>query len=178
MTVLICPGIHDPQLTQQFVQSFCSLGTQRWLIFPAQKYPAYSSVDILDFLQKHLGDPAQASPLLFISFSAGVVGAMGAATMWQMQSGRVKGLIALDGWGVPLFGSFPMHRISHDAFTHWSSALLGRPDSFYAEPAVEHLELWRSPNTALGCWVKAPGCQVRCSAAEFLTALLQKYREQ
>lgn len=170
--------MHDPQLTQQFLHSLHPLRSHQWLIFPAQNYPAYSSIDLLSFLRKHLGAPAHASPLLFIGFSAGVVGAMGAAAVWQMQLGKVRGLIALDGWGVPLLGNFPIHRVSHDAFTHWSSALLGAgQESFYAEPAVEHLELWRSPDKTSGWWLKAPGCRVRCCAAEFLTVLFQKYQE-
>ena len=57
----------------------------------------------------------------------------------------MKALIAFDGWGVPLVGNFPIYRISHDQFTHWSSELLGKGDkSFYADPPVEHLDLWRS----------------------------------
>jgi len=44
--------------------------------------------------------------------------------------------------GVPLVGNFPIHRLSHDYFTHWSSAVLGSGnDSFYADPPVEHLEM-------------------------------------
>ncbi|MGB3188280.1 MAG: hypothetical protein WBB43_02490, partial [Limnoraphis sp.] len=66
----------------------------------------------------------------------------------------VKALIALDGWGVPLGGNFPIYRISHDRFTHWSSALLGGGvESFYADPPVEHLDLWSSPQTARGWWL-------------------------
>lgn len=67
--------------------------------------------------------------------------------------GQIKALIALDGWGVPLGGNFPIYRLSHDSFTHWSSALLGGgTESFYADPPVEHLELWRSPQTTKGWW--------------------------
>ncbi len=179
MSVLICPGIHPPQLTQSFLQNLRSPDTlTNWFIFPAQDYPAYSAVEILKFLDKCEGNRDRASPVLFTSFSAGVVGAIGAAIAWQMRSGQVKGFIALDGWGVPLAGNFPIHRLSHDYFTHWSSALLGAgAESFYAEPPVEHLELWRSPQTTLGWQVKLTGCRVRCSAAEFLLLLLKRYEE-
>lgn len=182
MSVLICPGIHPPEFTQSFLYSLQPPGNptycSNWLVFPTQDYPAYSAIDILRFLKKNIGNPAQASPVLFISFSAGVVGAMGAAIAWQVQSGRVRGSIALDGWGVPLWGNFPIHRLSHDSFTHWSSAILGAgADSFYADPRVEHLDLWRSPDKAPGWWVKVPGCRVRCTAKEFLTVLLQRYQE-
>ncbi|MCU0568633.1 MAG: hypothetical protein MUF49_18805 [Oculatellaceae cyanobacterium Prado106] len=90
-------------------------------------------------------------PLFFVGFSAGVVGAIGAARLWHQWGGQVQGLAAFDGWGVPLWGDFPIYRISHDAFTHWSSALLGAGQaSFYAEPPVSHLALWRSPETVQG----------------------------
>lgn len=120
-------------------------------------------------------------PVLFIGFSAGVVGAIGAAWSWQFLGGRVKAFIALDGWGVPLWGDFPIHRLSHDRFTHWSSAMLGSgADNFYAEPPVEHLDLWRSPQNSLGWWVNSnKGAQPSSylSAAEFLIMLLNRYQE-
>jgi len=139
-------------------------------IFPSDRYPAYSPQHLLSFLQT--GDHAelrlapvkpsmsaavnQHGPLLFIAFSAGVVGAIAAARQWQRWGGQVKALLALDGWGVPLYGGFPIHRLSHDHFTHWSSALLGGgPESFYAEPAVPHQELWRSPHCVQGWWVQS-----------------------
>ncbi|NJK53546.1 MAG: hypothetical protein HC936_13370 [Leptolyngbyaceae cyanobacterium SU_3_3] len=60
----------------------------------------------------------------------------------------------MDGWGVPLGGDFPIYRVSHDRFTHWSSAWwVAGLDSFYADPAVAHLDLWRSPQTVQGRWV-------------------------
>ena len=182
MTLIICPGIHNSQLTESFLQSlanFCEQNLVRdWLIFPTSEYPAYASREIWQFLAKKQGKPPQASPVLFLAFSAGVVGAIGAARFWRSQGGKVKALIALDGWGVPLISNFPLHRISHDYFTHWSSALLGAgADSFYAQPAVSHLDLWRSPHTARGWWIKAPGCRLHTSAAEFITLLLSKYEE-
>ena len=175
VTILICPGVHSPQLTDSFLQGLRqdNQAFGNWLIFPTADYPAYSALNILAFLRQHTSDAA----VLFIGFSAGVVGAMGAATLWQ-QFGRVQGFIALDGWGVPLAGNFPIHRLSHDHFTHWSSALLGAgADSFYAEPSVEHLELWRSPHTTSGWWSLSSGCRIRCSAAQFLIALLKRYQE-
>lgn len=190
--VIICPGIHDVKLTQDFLEGLKSqrlgnsaynIQNEQLLVFPAQEYPAYSAIDILNFLCKELGFPsAIASPVVFISFSAGVAGAIGAAWAWQMLSGRVKAFIALDGWGVPLYGNFPIHRISHDEFTHWSSAVLGSgEESFYADPAVEHLELWRSPQTAQGWWVRSLAGKSEqrspTTAALFLTHLLQRYAE-
>ncbi|MBW4650267.1 MAG: hypothetical protein KME06_16510 [Kastovskya adunca ATA6-11-RM4] len=181
MTIIICPGIHDLKLTQDFLDSLKAQLSNKFngshnaniLIFPVENYPAYSASHILQFLQSH----SVTSPLIFISFSAGVVGAMGAAWLWQLAGGKVKAFLALDGWGVVLGGNFPIHRLSHDYFTHWSSALLGTgDDSFYADPPVEHLELWRSPNTCSGWWID-PQSETRTptTAAQFINGQLQRY---
>lgn len=187
MSVIICPGIHAPELTQSFLEGLKTLlssssntSSSNTLIFPTQDYPV-SALHIVQFLRKHLGNPQETSPLVFISFSAGVVGAIGAAWGWQLSGGNVKAFIALDGWGVPLFGNFPIHRLSHDFFTHWSSVPGTGEDSFYADPPVEHLELWRSPQTVQGCWVHPVGTsqpRTRLTAAEFLTMLLERYGEE
>jgi len=180
--VIICPGIHNSQLTQEFLAGLqrCDSGNvgrvQQMLIFPSHEYPAYSAIHILNYLRHHI-IPVNTS-LTFISFSAGVVGAIGAAWGWQMLGGTVKALVALDGWGVPLYGTFPIHRLSHDYFTHWSSALLGSGDSrFYADPPVEHLKLWEKPDSCQGWWVQRVknGGEWRryVTAAEFVVQLLQ-----
>ncbi|MBD2121908.1 hypothetical protein [Trichocoleus sp. FACHB-262] len=197
MSILICPGVHNLELTQSFLQGLPLRSTPNLLaadytnqsenlfIFPAQCYPAYSAFHIVQFLQEtfrqHQLSSAQTG-LVFLSFSAGVAGAVGAAWAWQQLGGQVKALIALDGWGVPLYGDFPIHRVSHDYFTHWSSALWGAgADSFYAEPAIDHLELWRSPQTAQGWWVPVENATQQSptatTAAIFLTVLLQSYGE-
>ena len=182
--------MHAAELTDCFLAGLLEsvaakqLTVSEPLIFPVQQYPAYSGLHLLKFLHERLSakrpDDWQQSPLVFIGFSAGVVGAIAAAIAWQQLGGQVKALMALDGWGVPLGGEFPIHRLSHDAFTHWSSALLGAGgDSFYADPAVEHLELWRSPQTTRGWWVNAEVAQstTPTTAANFLTGLLQRYHE-
>jgi hypothetical protein len=193
MSVIICPGIHDPNLTQEFLKELGWQG-ENFLIFPTENYPAYSAIHILTFLRDTLlsggntfrGCDRNLSelPVIFISFSAGAVGAIGACLGWQMLGGKVKAFIALDAWGVPLGGNFPIHRLSHDYFTHWSSALLGSgEDSFYADPPVEHLELWRSPQSVQGWWVnsttgsKSPP-RTPMTAAGFLKHLLQHYQVQ
>ena len=187
MSVVICPGIHDPALTQSFVIGLQSEARktriQRLspLIFPTQDYVALSAFHMLQFLREHLGCPQTATPVVLISFSAGVVGAIGAAWGWQLLGGKVKALIALDGWGVPLYGNFGIHRLSHDYFTHWSWALQGSgQDNFYADPQVAHLEMWRTPQTVAGWWVHAVGkspIRSRLSAAQFLIMLLELYKE-
>lgn len=187
--LIICPGIHDLGLTRDFLKtlkrrknSHCLSATNtRILIFPTQDYPAYSAIDIVEFLKSNITNIK--SPVAFISFSAGVVGAMGAALSWQLLGGKVKALFAIDGWGVPLVENFPIHRLSHDYFTHWSSALLGAgKDSFYADPAVEHLELWQSPDTCQGWRVHCnmigqPEQRTYTTAADFIISLLQTYLE-
>jgi hypothetical protein len=173
MSIVICPGIHSPNLTENFIFGLQLPQTQEATVFPTEKYPVYSPLHVLDFLL-----PNCHSPLTFIAFSAGVVGAIGAARLWQAQGGTVTALIALDGWGVPLEGDFPIHRISHDRFTAWSSALLGAgADSFYADPPVAHLELWRSPQTVQGWWTTLNHSQqpVSTTVANFITVLLQRY---
>lgn len=195
MSIIICPGIHESAITQSFLQNLRHLlstepnfkSSENILIFPAQNY-SVSTFHILQFLSERFDNPQATSPLLFISFSAGVVGAIGAAWGWQLLGGKVKAFIALDGWGVPLFGNFPIHRLSHDYFTYWSSALLGNgADSFYADPPVEHLEMWRSPQSVHGYWVhlsastQLPNLHqatpTRLTAAEFLTMLIERYGE-
>lgn len=193
MGVIICPGVHDPELTQGFVAGMGDRLSDA-MVFPAAHYPAYSPFHILDFVRRQLSNPLRVHslepmPLVFIAFSAGVVGAIGAAHGWQWMGGKVKALIALDGWGVPLYGNFPIHRVSHDCFTHRSSALLGAGlDNFYADPPQSHLELWRSPQTVQGWWStstpplnrfrnNASPPPSRTTLTRFLLGLLTQYRE-
>ncbi|MGB7445049.1 MAG: hypothetical protein WA919_28600 [Coleofasciculaceae cyanobacterium] len=185
MNVFVCPGIHEQQLTEEFLEVLTGEETgilptssdQQVLIFPSQDYPPYSAVHVLDFLRSH---NSIENPVIFISFSAGVVGAIGTAWGWQLGGGKVKAFIAIDGWGVPLSGNFPIHRLSHDYFTHWSSALLGAgEDSFYADRAVGHLDLWAKPDICQGWWVhpsesNRPQKRTFTTAAQFLKELLRR----
>jgi hypothetical protein len=182
---MICPGVHDSCLTTSFLTALdlTRLGLSAWTV-PTDRCPPYSGWHIQQFVRDQLlvGDPdgRRPPPLLWIGFSAGVVGAIAAAHLWQSQGGQVVALIAVDGWGVPLAGDFPIHRISHDAFTHWSSVGLGPAgDSFYADPGVPHLDLWRSPHTATGWQTSpaSPGFRQATTAATFITALLRQYRD-
>ncbi|MEG3845097.1 hypothetical protein [Microcoleus sp. herbarium14] len=191
MRLVICPGIHDPKLTDCFLEGLSEVWgdveprpnpqvVSHVKIFPAHKHPPFSALDIFHFLcsQELTGES-----LVFVSFSAGVAGAIGAAWMWQQIGGKVGAFFALDGWGVPLGGTFPIHRISHDSFTHWSSAILGSGgDSFYADPPVEHLDLWRSPQTAKGWQISQTADRTEttkpATAATFLVHLLKQYGVQ
>jgi hypothetical protein len=176
MSVIICPGVHSSQLTENFLQAIEA--PNRWLVFPACEYPAYSAIDVFNFLVKNEPDPARGSSLLFICFSAGVVGGIGAAIAWQMNGGKISTFMAIDGWGVPLIADFPIHRFSHDYFTHWSSALLGAgEDSFYADPGVEHLEMWQSPKNIMGWLQLRSGNKKYCSSVDAFRKLLTRYGE-
>ncbi|MFN6528713.1 hypothetical protein [Nostoc sp. ChiSLP03a] len=187
MSIIICPGIHEPDLTESFKIELLDMVSNgaiahnptNILVYPGKDVLVLSPLHILQFLRDRLTDSLE-SPIIFISFSAGVVGAIGAAHLWQLLGGRVKAFIAIDGWGVPLQGNFPIHRISHDYFTHWSSSLLGSgQNNFYAEPGVDHLSIWKSPQTVQGCWVDSSieiiPPKGRLTAAEFLLMLLKHY---
>ncbi|MEH1853201.1 MAG: hypothetical protein V7L11_16375 [Nostoc sp.] len=194
MSIIICPGIHEPELTESFRVELLDLVSHgaipavsyanapnyaNILICPGKDVLVLSALHILQFLRDRLTNSPK-SPIIFISFSAGVVGAIGAAHLWQLLGGRVKAFIAIDGWGVPLQGNFPIHRMSHDYFTHWSSSLLGSgQNNFYANPAVDHLSIWKSPQTVQGCWVDSSieiiPPKGRLTAAEFLLMLLKRY---
>ncbi len=152
---LICPGFHEQKLTHSFLKNITnsSVNLHKLLIFPTDQYPAYSGFHLLQYLEEKCQKKSQ--KLIIIAFSAGVVAAMIAAWQWQQQGGMIRGLIALDGWGVPLLGNFPIYRISHDLFTHNSSVILGTGKlNFYADPAVNHLDLWRSPHLVHGWMVQ------------------------
>ena len=185
MSIFICPGFHLPQLTQSFLQELSLSNSNSILsvnirIFKSENYTALSAIHILQDLIKAYGQPHQATPVLFISFSAGVLGALGAAWGWELLGGKVKAVIAIDGWGVPLMGNFPIHRLSHDYFTHQTSIVINRPeDSFYADPEATHLQMWRSPSTVRGWATSAVNFPVRsrCNAAEFILLLLKRYQE-
>lgn len=172
MPIILCPGVHSPELTQSFTQSIQNIiGRENCLILPTKEYPPYWAIAISDWLNQQQLSLSQ--PLSFIAFSAGVVGAIGAANIWQLRGGKVQSFIAFDGWGMPLAGNFPIYRVSHDYFTHWSSGILGAGKSgFYAEPEVEHLDLWRSPNTCWGWQIINSGFKTRCSLSIYLKNVL------
>jgi len=174
--VVVCPGIHPPELTDQFLKDLGLPGNQ-FLVVPAS-CPPYSPGHLWQFLQHTVRPLPQ--DLSFIAFSAGVVGATKTAQYWQNQrGGRIKALITLDGWGVPKIATVPTYAVSHDAFTAWSTNLLGHgPESFYADPPVAHLDLWRSPQRVEGWqeqWV-GPGLRVRSptTVAQFIQQILAK----
>lgn len=172
MPIIICPGIHDPQLTTQFIQGIQKQIPQNYLVLPTEQYPPYSAIAIYQWLIRQQCQKTE--PLTWITFSSGVVGGFGAAWAWQLQGGTIHKFIAIDGWGMPLGANFPLYRVSHDYFTHWSSGLLGAASQgFYAAPGVEHLDIWRSPNLCSGWRVLSSGLKVRCFLDSYLANLLE-----
>lgn len=169
--IIICPGFHPPQLTEDFITAIGLFNPplNGWVV-PNTIAP-YNVIDIYHWLAQTLHPTTTA--LSFVGFSAGVVGAIATALVWQQQGGIVNSLIAVDGWGVPKLGSFPIYRVSHDPFTHFTSGLLGYgQQNFYCVPEVSHLKLWQSPDTAWGWWEVKSGCWVRCSAAKMINEVL------
>lgn len=123
-------------------------------------------------LQPHQA-PNLNHPLQIIAFSAGVVAAYPLVLAWQRMGGQVQ-LLALDGWGMPLLGVENVHRISHDRWTHTTTYWPSPQESagyFYADPAVDHLSLWKSPQATLGIGDANGSAQVM-TALEFITAVL------
>lgn len=193
MTIVISPGRHPAALTDNFLHGLKLLMSEV-LVPPPQQCPAYSPQHLLTFLHEQCYSiyskrnvQPLAQPLIFIGFSAGVVASIGAARQWKTQGGDVKAVIAIDGWGVPLYGDFPIHRMSHDRWTHDSSHLLGGSHaSFYADPSVNHLDIWRSPQTTRGMIISAPTLCAQggankvvqtTTAAQFLRHILHQYGE-
>ena len=171
MPIIICPGIHPPELTALFVQDLRDKIEASYFI-PTAQVPPYSAIAISQWLEQQ--PLSKTEPLSFIAFSAGVVGGIGAAKRWQLQGGQVQSFVAFDGWGMPLAANFPNYRVSHDYFTHWSSSLLGAgKTSFYADPEIEHLDLWRSPTDVYGWEIMSPGCKTRVTLTDYLAQILK-----
>ena len=188
MNVVISPGMHEAGLTTSFLSGLSELNPDifscsssvKILVYSGEGLKTLSSFHLLYFLFEKIED--MKSPVVFIGFSAGVIGALQGAYLWQILGGRVKAFIAIDGWGVPLVGNFPIHTISHDYFTHMSLLKLDHGNNnFYAQPAVDHLEIWRSPQSVRGWWVNPKfqnkNSKIYLTLAEFLHMLLKYYQE-
>ena len=172
MIILLCPGFNQPELNTSFRAAFAHQSYD-WVVYPAPQLPPYSAVAILDFWAQSVVKTITKPEVVVIGFSAGVVGAWGAALGLSLRQINVKALIAIDGWGVPLWGNFPIHRLSHDYFTHWSSLALGGGDkNFYADPPVGHLDLWRSPQTTRGWEVNTNGSKKAIAALDFIEEII------
>jgi len=175
---IICPGMHPPELTERCLSCLAPNGLL-WgnpvhTLQPSQYLP-FSAHALRRGLHNYLGEPASAPPIIVLAFSAGVVGATGLAWYWCHRGGQVLALFAVDGWGVPVVGPWDSYRLSHDAFTHHSSLLLGGGAvNFYADPAVAHQDLWQWPDQTWG-WQVSPHGRSRMAALNFLHQHLERY---
>ena len=148
MQLLVCPGYHSPALTHAFLRSLLGVLTpQRLWVLPAAVTP-WSASWLLNAEQR----PQQDCVLHVVAFSAGVVAAYPLVLGWQKMGGASR-LIAIDGWGMPLLGISDIYRVSHDRWTHRTTYFPTPAEGngyFYADPAVEHLDLWQSPHLTTG----------------------------
>ncbi|MGB3299972.1 MAG: hypothetical protein WBA76_17040 [Phormidesmis sp.] len=185
LPVIIGPGFHDQGLTDRFVRSLPSfvqphiveafpadpIAVWRWL---TRTFAAPTAANVAN--KERSADESAAdntaTGLIAIGFSAGVVGLAGALTLWQQQDNQVARFFAIDGWGVPIMG-LPVCRLSHDYFTHWSSLALGAGSvNFYADPPVDHLQMWGDAQQVNGRWVSDSNEELM-TAADFLQQQLK-----
>ncbi|MGF1567803.1 MAG: hypothetical protein ACFCVD_07000 [Nodosilinea sp.] len=188
VVLVVCGGLHPASYSGQILTILAQdhhLGQLRVLVFspPPPPIAVLSAHALRRWLETALA-PTQAATgtypkLIFWAFSAGCVGATALVEYWRRYRGQVLALFLVDGWGVPGITGVPIHRLSHDRFTHATSAWLGAENlSFYAHPAVPHLQLWQQPQLARGWAIGPSGSKIsrsNLSAAEFLTAQSRLY---
>lgn len=171
MQLLICPGYHSADLTHDFLQSLLKVvQPERLWILPMGPIPGAG----LPWLLNTESAPHKNQVLHVIGFSAGVVAAYPLVMAWQGIGGTSR-LIALDGWGMPLLGMQALYRMSHDRWTHDTTYFPTACESkgyFYAEPAVEHLKLWQSPQVTKGIGAIGTAPQPM-TALEFIGAVVR-----
>ncbi|WPF88385.1 hypothetical protein WEU38_16465 [Cyanobacterium aponinum AL20118] len=178
--IVIIGGFHNLEITTNFINYLYSqikaIKDLKYIIIPTDKVQPLDGLSAYNFLSNYLvNQSCFPCPIIVISFSAGVVGAIILGKLWKARNGEVLCLLAFDGWGVPLIADFPCYRVSHDHFTHFSSLLLGGEESsFYAQPMVNHLELWRSPLEIQGRWQMKLGVEKTVKMTDFIQFCLQK----
>ncbi|MEM9568148.1 MAG: hypothetical protein AAF974_07545 [Cyanobacteria bacterium P01_E01_bin.34] len=100
-------------------------------------------------------------PSVAIGFSYGAV------RVAALQIPNLVGKILIDGWCVWCSDRVPIFRLSHDKITHVNALIYGGGRKlFCAQPAVEHLQLWSTPQDIRG-WEEGDR-QTSTSAADFL----------
>lgn len=173
----LCPGFHDPALTRSFLNQHHHWLPPTWddrcWVYPSHQQPPYSPHHVAQWLQHHHQTIPQTTtppPLVWISFSAGIVGSLAVARQCHRQGQPILGFFALDGWGVPLWADFPLYSLSHDRFSHDTSAILrsGPGPHFYSDPPVSHLDLWVKPHRVWGWRLSAHCPPHRLTAAQFI----------
>ncbi len=157
------------------------------IIVPTDRVFPCDPVSIANHIERQMADssviPASKAPikLNFLGFSAGTIGALGAAWLWRDRA-QLGAIILCDGWGVPILPVWdwftnrqqpriaPMpnlYRVSHDRWTHdtWSRMGIATP-SFVADPEVEHLTLWSDPDCILGDSIDVAGQTIATLSAK------------
>lgn len=163
---MICPGVHDPAWTRQWLKGM-NLDQSEICCLPPS-VPVYSPKAVLQFYQAGC---ELTQPLMIVAYSAGNLGALGAAIQWQKGGGIVAKFIAVDPWGVPLRANFPIISLSHDACTDFYCQAWGIRDRFVANPPVSHQKLWQCPQSAWGLGL-IHGKSRRLTAQTFIHQLL------
>jgi hypothetical protein len=153
VALVVCGGLHPPGWTAQILATIAAderLSQLPVVTFcPSSPLAVLSARSLRQQLDARLVTPNPA--LIIWAFSAGCVGAAALANHWHRYRNPVLALFLVDGWGVPWSGIAPLHRLSHDRFTHTTSRWLGQGTAdFVATPAVPHPRLWQSPQTVLG----------------------------
>ncbi|MGK7912775.1 MAG: hypothetical protein AB4050_15070 [Synechococcus sp.] len=104
-------------------------------------------------------------PCVAIGFSYGAV------RVAALQTPNIIGKILIDGWCVWCSDRIPVFRLSHDKSTHLNALAFGGGQKlFCAHPAVDHLQLWRSPQDVVG-WVEGDRHTQRSAAAFLQTCI-------
>lgn len=97
----------------------------------------------------------------------------GAVRVAVLQTPQVVAKVLVDGWCVWTSDRVPVFRLSHDWITHLNAlAFGGGQQLFCADPAVEHLQLWKNPQVVLG-WVEGDR-ETKLSAADFLLSTIRE----
>lgn len=161
--LVICDGMHSPRETEAVLAMVGQ--DSRLSQLPMRHFSPGSPLAVLSgaalrrwlegYGQPTGGNNPDYPHLIIWAFSAGCVGAVALAQHWQRYRSGVLALFLVDGWGVPAVGPMPLHRLSHDRFTHVSSGWLGPGTvSFVSQPAVSHPQLWSHPQQVWGYQVQ------------------------
>ncbi len=152
------------------------LSSQEVCCFPSNCQPVYSPQALLAFIQVNA---SLHKPIILIAYSAGNVGAIGAARAWTQLGGVVKVLIAIDAWAVPLSGNCPIVTLCHDQFTDfWVRGFSPVSASFYADPPTSHQQLWQAPERVWGVSCPVSPYRSRTTAAQFIQEILLTFCDQ
>lgn len=177
---IINQGFNSTILTTDFFAYLKTIindiNEENTIIIPNDLIQPYDGLNIYKYIMENHRKFLDSTSIIFIGFSAGVVGAIIAGNLWEKNGGKVETLLAFDGWGVPLIANFPCYRISHDYFTHLTSFGCEK-NAFYASPSVSHLQLWRSPKNVQGYWKMALGIKKKASLEDFIKFCLKKHHK-